>query len=65
MSQNQSISRRAYTATYTFTGKPSEETRKVLVEAGFQFDARSRQWYRREEENAVLTEEEVAKQLAA
>ena len=61
----QAIVRRSHTATFTFTGKPSEDTRKSLIAAGYQFDGRSRQWVRHEEESAVVEEEVIASQLAA
>jgi hypothetical protein len=65
MSTNQAISRRTFTNSITFTDKPSEETRKALMSAGYQFDAKSRQWFRREEEANVVGEEVIAQQLAA
>ncbi len=65
MSTNQAITRTVFTATFTFTGKPSEETRKSLLAAGYQFDGKSKQWYRREEQSAVAGEEVIAQQLAA
>jgi hypothetical protein len=65
MSTNQAITRRSFTASFTFTDKPSDETRKALVAAGYQFDAKSRQWFRREEESSVVGEEVIAQQLAA
>ena len=65
MSTNQVIARHAHTSSFTFTGKPSDETRTSLIEAGFQFDAKSRQWYRREEVASVETEEVIAKLIAA
>jgi hypothetical protein len=65
MSTNQAITRRVFTATFTFTDKPSEETRKTLIASGYQFDGKSKQWYRREEEAGVVSEEVIAKQLAA
>jgi hypothetical protein len=61
----QAITRRSFTSSFTFTGKPSEETRKALVAAGYQFDAKSRQWYRREEESSVVSEEVIANSIAA
>ena len=65
MSTNQAIARRSSSSSFTFTGKPSEETRKALLAAGYQFDARSRQWYRNEEENGIVAEEVIATQIAA
>jgi hypothetical protein len=65
MSTNQAIARRSHTSSFTFTDKPSDETRKALLAAGYQFDAKSRQWFRREEEAGVVGEEVIAKQLAA
>jgi len=65
MSTNQAISRRSFTNSITFTDKPSEETRKALMAAGYQFDAKSRQWFRREEQADVVGEEVIANQLAA
>lgn len=65
MSTVQAIARRALTSSFTFTDKPSEETRKALVAAGFQFDGKSRQWYRREEESGVVGEDVIAQQFAA
>ena len=65
MSTNQAIARRTFSSSFTFTGKPSEETRKSLLAAGYQFDAKSRQWFKREEEAGVATEEQIAQQLAA
>ena len=65
MSTNQAIARRSFTSSFTFTDKPSEETRKALVAAGYQFDAKSRQWFRREENASVMDEEGIAQQLAA
>jgi hypothetical protein len=56
---NQAISRSTYTQSLTFTGKPSEETRKKLIEAGFQYDSRSRQWYKSQEESHVVGESDV------
>ncbi|OWK42156.1 hypothetical protein [Fimbriiglobus ruber] len=65
MSTNQAITRRSFTSTFTFTGKPTEETRKALLASGYQFDAKSRQWFRRVEESDVVGEEVIAQQLAA
>ncbi len=65
MSINQAIARSTFTSTYTFTGKPTEETRAALVAAGYQFDGKSKQWYRRQEEAGIAEEEVIAKQLAA
>ncbi|WP_020471521.1 hypothetical protein [Zavarzinella formosa] len=65
MSNNQAISRRSFTTSITFLEKPSEETRKALIADGFQFDGKSKQWYRRQEESSVVSEEEVAQHLAA
>lgn len=65
MSTNQAIARRSFSSSFTFTGKPSEDTRKALMAAGYLFDAKSRQWFRRDEEASVASEEVIAKQLAA
>ena len=65
MSTNQAIARRSLSSSFTFTEKPSEETRKALLAAGYQFDAKSRQWFRRDEEAGVSTEEAILQQLAA
>lgn len=65
MSTTQAIVRRTTTDSYTFVTKPPEETRKKLVAAGFQFNAKSGQWYRFNEESDVVTEEAVEQQLAA
>jgi hypothetical protein len=62
---NQAIIRHSYLATVTFTGTPGEATRKALMDAGFIFDGRSKQWYRKQEEASVKTEEEVAPILTA
>jgi len=56
MPTTQAIVRRSHTTSFTFTDKPSQETRTALVAAGFQFDAKSRQWYRREEESHFRTQ---------
>lgn len=61
----QAIIRRSHTTSFTFTDKPSQETRTALVAAGFQFDAKSRQWYRREEESGIVGEEVIANSIAA
>lgn len=62
---NQAIARVSHTSSFTFTDKPSEATRKALLAAGFQFDAKSRQWYRRVEESDVVGEEVIANSIAA
>ena len=60
---NQAISRRTFVSTLTFASKPTEETRKALIDAGYQFDAKSRQWYRRDEEAGVVSEEQIARDI--
>lgn len=61
----QVIARRSFTSSFTFTGKPSEQTRKALIESGYQFDGKSRQWWKKNEEAFVATEEVIAQQVAA
>ena len=65
MPTNQALTRRSFSSSFTFTGKPSEETRKALMAAGYQFDAKSRQWFKRDEVSDIASEEEIAQQLAA
>ena len=65
MSTNQAIARISRTSSFTFTEKPTDETRKALLAAGYQFDAKSRQWFRREEEASLEGEEVIAQQLSA
>lgn len=57
---NQAIIRNSYTTTVTFVGKPGEATIKELQASGFTFDGRSKQWYRKQEQSDVATEESVA-----
>lgn len=65
MSTNQAITRHSTTTSLTFVGKPSEETRAKLISAGFQFDSKSKQWFRQEVESSMQSEEVIAKQIAA
>jgi hypothetical protein len=65
MNTNQAIARRSLTNSFTFTDKPTEQTREALIAAGYQFDGKSKQWYRRDEEAGLATEETIAQQLAA
>jgi hypothetical protein len=65
MSMNQAITRHSTTTALTFVNKPSDETRSKLLAAGYQFDGKSKQWFRHDAESHVVGEEVVAKQLAA
>jgi hypothetical protein len=62
---SQAIVRRTYTAVATFVGIPNEHTRKALIDAGFTYDGRSRQWFRKTEESTVVSEENVANYFAS
>ncbi|WP_020472407.1 hypothetical protein [Zavarzinella formosa] len=59
----QAIVRHTSATAMTFTGKPSEETRRGLLAAGYSFDGRSKQWYVRAEEIVLVTEEQVARDI--
>ncbi len=61
----QAIFTRRFTMSATFAGKPSDDTRKDLLDAGFQYDSRSGQWYRSQQESEVVPQEVVAKLAAA
>jgi hypothetical protein len=55
----QAIMRHTVTTVLTFTGKPDDGTRKAMLAAGFLFDGKSKQWYRREENSGLVDEEQV------
>lgn len=55
----QAIRRIARTESFTFTGKPSEEVRKNLIADGFQYDSRSRQWYKSQEVSDIINESDL------
>ena len=57
------IARRTVTVNITFVGKPSEERRKALKDAGYKFENGS--WYRSESVSNLANESEVAKIIAA
>lgn len=59
----QAIARHTSTTFLTFTSKPSEETRKALVAAGYQFNSKSGQWYRTEENAELIGEEQVSRDI--
>lgn len=51
------IVRHTVTTVFTFTGKPTEETRRSLIAAGYFFDARSKQWVKRIETIELVSED--------
>jgi hypothetical protein len=57
------IARRTVTVSITFAGKPSEDRRKALKDAGYKFENGS--WYRSETVSNLATDAEVAKIIAA
>jgi hypothetical protein len=59
----QAIVRHTTSTVMTFTGKPSEQTRRGLLAAGYQFDGKSKQWYTRKEEIVLVTEEQVSSDI--
>lgn len=61
----QSITRRVVTDTITFTGKPSVEVTEKLRAAGFDFDRRSLQWFRKDDQASVAGEQEVLASIGA
>lgn len=69
MSQNQALQptqaifRRTHTLSATFAGVPSEDTRAALRKYGFEY--RHGNWVKTENESSVMTETEVAQQIAA
>ncbi|QEL19293.1 hypothetical protein [Limnoglobus roseus] len=64
MSTNQYLYRKTVTESITFVGKPQEATRRNLISEGFTYDTKSRQWYRSNNDTAVM-EETVAATNAA
>jgi hypothetical protein len=63
--QTQAIIHKSFTTTYTFAGVPSQATREKLKAAGFQFDSKTKQWYRNERQSDITSETDVAIALAA
>ncbi len=61
--QLQAIFRRSYTTSVTFAGVPSEETRAALRKYGYEY--RNGNWVKPQREDVVITESEVAQQIAA
>lgn len=59
----QAIFQTRHTQVVTFAGTPSKETRETLRKYGYEY--RNGNWVRTVPTNDVLTEEEVAKRIAA
>jgi hypothetical protein len=62
---NQAIIRHSQTTTLHFAGVPSKATRDTLAKYGFTYDPKSGNWFKSEKASSVITEENVATNIAA